>query len=242
MRTTRSRRAKATFPSTHLVPPATGPMTAEPVGPHSPICKPSGEQTIWPGVQPPELDPAAGAGAGAGAGAAGGATEGAAAGAADGDGEARMVAVPGEAGAGAAGAGAGAAAEGAAAGAAPEPDDEEAEEPAAPHLGPVGGLRLWLVLTSDWPGSGNCTSDPSVVVQSVAGTLATNISGKVASARETRLKSAAWVPLRLASSSAVVISGITLRAFFPPPVTTMGAQFMYISRLPLKLNQVQASA
>lgn len=221
-----------------MVPPATGPMTAEPVGPHSPICKPSGEQTIWPGVHPPELDPAAGAGAGAGAGAAGGATEGAAAGAADGDGEARIVAVPGEAGAGAAGA----AAEGAAAGAAPEPDDEEPEEAAAPHLGPVGGLRLWLVLTSDLPGSGNCTSAPSVVVQSVAGTLATNISGKVASARETRLKSAAWVPLRLASSSAVVISGITLRAFFPPPVTTMGAQFMYISRLPLKLNQVQASA
>ena len=181
------------------------------------------------GAEPiPEELPPAGAGAAEGA-----------AGAAD----ARMVAVPGEA--GAAGAGVGeaeppAAALGAAAGA--EPD--EPEEPAAPHLGPVGPLRAWLFLTTDWPGSGNWTSVDSVVVQSVAGMLATNMAGKDGAARPSRLNSAPMVELRLASSSSVVrVSGSgVLERFWEPPVTTMGAQFMYISRLPILLNHVQANA
>ena len=235
-------------------------MVTCPVASHSPIDFPSGEQTTCPGVQEP---PTGAAGAGAvdpelepvdGLAAAG------AAAAAEAEGDARIVAVPGLA--GAAGGAAGGAAEGeedplpeepppeaplppaaGALGAAEEPEEPPAG-PAAPHLAPVGGLRSLLFVTVDWPGSGNCTSVDSVVVQSEAGILAMNISGKVPAARDSRLKFAVWVPLRLASSSSVeTVSGSgTVERFLPPPLTTMGAQFMYISRLPTLLNQVHASA
>ena len=241
------------------MPPATGPMVTCPVASHSPIDFPSGEQTTCPGVQEP---PTGAAGAGAvepelepvgGLAAAG------AAAAAEAEGDARIVAVPGLAGA------AGAAAEGedeedplpeeppleaplppaaGALGAAAEDPEEPPAGPAAPHLAPVGGLSSLLLVTTDLPGSGNCTSVDSVVVQSEAGILATNISGKVPAARDSRLKSAAWVPLRFTSSSSVeTVSGSgTVERLLPPPLTTMGAQFMYISRLPTLLNQVHASA
>lgn len=51
-----------------------------------------------------------------------------------------------------------------------------------PHLGPVGFPRAAeLPLATEAPGFGNSTSLPSAVVQSVAGMLALNISGKDAS-------------------------------------------------------------
>lgn len=37
------------------------------------------------------------------------------------------------------------------------------------------------------------------------------------------------------------MTSLLLRRFDEPPVRVMGAQFMYISRLPILLNQVQAS-
>ena len=235
-------------------------MVTCPVASHSPIDFPSGEQTICPGVQEP---PTGAAGAGAGAVApelepVGWLAAAGAAAAAEAEGDARIVAVPGLAGA------AGAAAEGedeedplseeppleaplppaaGAAGAAEEPEEPPAG-PAAPHLAPVGGLRSLLLVTTALPGSGNLTSVDSVVVQSEAGILATNMSGKVPAARDSRLKSAAWVPLTFDSSWSVeTVSGSgTVERFLPPPLTTMGAQFMYISRLPTLLNQVHASA
>lgn len=91
------------------------------------------------------------------------------------------------------------------------------ELPAAPHFGPVGGTgALAPNLSTDWPGSGKATSSLCGVVQSVTGTLATNMSGKEA-ARDVRSLG------------------------FEPPVTVTGAQFMYISRLPTLLNHVHAS-
>ena len=67
--------------------------------------------------------------------------------------------------------------------AATEGDDAAAapEAPDAPHFGPVGGAKtsalFALAFSTEFPGLGNLRSDPSAVVQSVAGMLATNISG-----------------------------------------------------------------
>ena len=128
---------------------------------------------------------------------AGGATEGAAPAGEATDG----AAAGGEATEGAAAAGAteGAAAAGEAAGeaaAAPdEPleellddDDDDDDPPDAPHFGPVGGAKSEATpsLSTEVPGSGNCTSLPSVVVQSVAGMLAMNMLGKEGVSRPER--------------------------------------------------------
>ena len=165
---------------------------------------------------------AAGAGADAGAGAAGAtgavlATGAAGAGAAGG--------APGMAGAGAApelalpleapGAGAGAPPD------APDPPDAVDAETAVPQLptgGPVGfELKCWTV----GPGFGNSRITASLVVQPLS-MLATNISGN---------ESARFVNPGIPAVPAL---------FFDPPVTVIGAQFMYISRFPMKLNQVHA--
>lgn len=176
---------------------------------HVPICNPSGEQIDWPGVvqepveEPVEAAPEAAAGAAleldelsTGAAAV---PEGAAA-AADGDGATEGAAAATEGEAATAGAAAdieGAAPDAAAAGddaAAAAPEAPElpalealAEVPDAPHLGPVGGLKasalLALAISTEAPGSGNFTSAPSAVVQSVAGMFATNMSGNEAVAR-----------------------------------------------------------
>ena len=218
---------------------------------HVPICKPSGEQIDWPGVvqepveEPVDAVPEAEAGAalepdelstGAGAEPAAGeaATEGAAA-AAEGEPatEGAAAATEGEA--------AAAGAAGAAAPEAPElpaleasvPEEELDELPDAPHLGPVGGVKtfalLALAISTDCPGSGNLTSAPSAVVQSVAGMFAMNMSGKEAVPRS--------------ESSGIAYSSVSLREvslLLEPPVTLIEAQFMYISRLPTLLNQVHA--
>ena len=86
-----------------------------------------------------------------------------------------------------------------------DPDDD-------PHFGPVGGVSALVPnLSTDVPGSGNCTSAESTVSQSVVGMFALNMAGKDAVA-----------------------------LFFDPPLTLIDAQFMYISRLPILLNHVQA--
>lgn len=108
------------------------------------------------------------------------------------------------------------------------------ELPDAPHFGPVGGVKtfalLALAISTEAPGSGNLTSAPSAVVHSVAGMFAMNMSGNEADPRS--------------CSSGTEYSSVSFREvslLFEPPVTLMEAQFMYISRLPTLLNQVQAS-
>ena len=117
----------------------------------------------------------------------------------------------------------------------PEEDDPaadalefEPDDPDDSHFGPVGGVSEPLPnLSTDVPGSGNCTSAESTVVQSVAGMFALNMAGKDA---ESRAESSGMAKVSLASTS----------RFLDPPLTFTDAQFMYISRLPILLNQVQA--
>ena len=108
------------------------------------------------------------------------------------------------------------------------------ELPAAPHLGPVGGVKtfalLALAFSTDDPGLGNLTSVPCAVVQSDTGMFATNMAGKEAVARSESSGKAYWS-----------VSLIEVSLLLEAPVTLMEAQFMYISRLPTLLNQVQAS-
>lgn len=113
------------------------------------------------------------------------------------------------------------------------PDEALDELPDAPHFGPVGEVKtsalFALANSTDAPGSGNLTSAPSAVVQSVAGMFAMNMSGNEAVARS--------------ESSGIAYSCVSLREvslLFEAPVTLIEAQFMYISRLPTLLNQVQA--
>lgn len=70
-----------------------------------------------------------------------------------------------------------------------------------------------------WLASGNTTSVLSVVEHRSLGMLATNMSGN------------------LVQAAGIEAARLSLEE---PPVTEMGAQTMYISRLPTLLNQVQA--
>lgn len=115
-----------------------------------------------------------------------------------------------------------------------DPDVEEllvaAWAPAVWHLGPTGGSKGPALFSTDVPGLGNWTLPPSVVVQSVVGMLAMNMVGKSGVARS--------------ESSGMLYSSVSLAAtsrLDVPPVTLMEAQFIYISRLPILLNQVQAN-
>ena len=118
-----------------------------------------------------------------------------------------------------------------------EPDEDdpaadalefEPDDPDDPHLEPVGGVSGPLPnLSTEVPGSGNCTSAESTVVQSVAGMFALNMAGKDAESRSDS-SGMAKVSFKLASR------------FLDPPLTFTDAQFMYISRFPILLNQVQA--
>lgn len=122
-----------------------------------------------------------------------------------------------------------------------DPEDPDEEDPAAdalefdpedpddPHLGPVGGVSVPDPnFSTEAPGSGNCKSAESTVVQSVAGMFALNMAGKDAVARSE-------------SSGMPRASLRVVSLFFDPPLTLIDAQFMYISRLPILLNQVQAN-
>jgi hypothetical protein len=83
--------------------------------------------------------------------------------------------------------------------------------------------------STDSPGFGNRRSVLSTVLQP-GPILATNISGRALKAAMSR--SANWVAFRVSRS---------LSRLDEPPVRVTGAQFMYISRLPILLNQVHAS-
>lgn len=105
---------------------------------------------------------------------------------------------------------------------------------AAPHFGPLAAARLLATpaISTEAPGLGNLTSLPSGVVQSVAGMLALNMSGKDVSRLKMSSEAYASVALKESSRSRRL----------EPPVTVIGAQFMYISRFPIRLNHVQARA
>lgn len=181
--------AMTMYPPWQTVPGATAMKTTWLVASHVPICLPSGEQTDRPGVVQP---PAPGAGAGAGAAGAGAGAAGAGAGVA---GVVLGVVLPGEPAKtppGLLGTGDGAPE--------PEPEGEPEPEPVpepvpepelvlvpepgpAPHLGPVGGAKPPVEdasFSTEGPGLGKSTLWLSAVVQSEAGMLAMNISGKAA--------------------------------------------------------------
>ena len=91
------------------------------------------------------------------------------------------------------------------------------------------------------PGLGNLRSMESTVSQTVVGMLATNISGaelRLDKLPTERLKIESSMESYSSSRLAVVLE---LDELLPAPATVMGAQFMYISRLPTLLNHVQAS-
>ena len=83
-------------------------------------------------------------------------------------------------------------------------------------------------LSTDAPGSGNCTSAESTVSQSDVGMFALNMAGKDVAA--------------LSESSGMPRVSLRVAALLlDPPLTLTDAQFMYISRLPILLNQVHAN-
>lgn len=109
--------------------------------------------------------------------------------------------------------------------------------PDGPHE-PLGGASLEgsPAISTEAPGFGNLTSIgfPSLSVVQPLPMLALNMSGKEVS----RLKiwSEAYVSVAFKEESSS-----RSRRVLPPPETEIGAQFMYISRLPIWLNHVQAS-
>ena len=118
-------------------------------------------------------------------------------------------------------------------------DDDDEDKGGEPGLGlepdpeaqePVGGAYLPSAASRSTlsPGLGKSTSAPSEVPHPLP-ILATNMSGYVA-----RLISERAAALRFSTARFLVL------VLLLPPVTVMGAQFMYISRLPMRLNQVHA--
>ena len=97
------------------------------------------------------------------------------------------------------------------------------------QLGPVGAVSVpEPSFSTEAPGSGNSTSAESTVSQSLVGMFALNMPGKDD-------------VVRLESSGMPRVSLRVAALLFDPPLTLMDAQFMYISRLPILLNQVQAN-
>ena len=126
--------------------------------------------------------------------------------------------------------------DGEAAEAAPDPDDPAPDPellPLATLQLPVGGVNGPLpFFCTTAPASGKARSVLSAVWQSpdTLWIFATNILGRVDRSRFAK---------KLSSESYATVSFVS--RFFEPPVTVMGAQFMYISRFPILLNQVHAS-
>ena len=109
-----------------------------------------------------------------------------------------------------------------------DPDDDAAPPPAGTlHFGPVGAVSVPLPsFSTEAPGLGNCTSWESTVSQSEVGMFALNMPGK---------------DVARSDSSGMPKVSLRERALFAdPPLTLIDAQFMYISRFPILLNQVQA--
>ena len=109
-----------------------------------------------------------------------------------------------------------------------DPDDDAAPPPAGTlHFGPVGAVSVPLPSFSiEAPGSGNCTSWESTVSQSDVGMFALNMPGK-----DVARSDSSGMPMVSLRESALLAD---------PPLTLIDAQFMYISRFPILLNQVQA--
>ena len=117
----------------------------------------------------------------------------------------------------------------------PEPEPEPAElEPDDPPLAPLGPAPNWphsagglvnlapCAISTEAPGTGNWTIADSSGNLHPGEILATNMSGKEGLSRF------------------LEIGWLIMSRLLDPPVTVTGAQFMYISRLPTWLNQVQA--
>ena len=105
----------------------------------------------------------------------------------------------------------------------PDEDDPAAQVP----TGATSGFE-----PANWtesPGSGNLRSVESAVLQPLP-ILATNIAGN----DEARFE-------KPGADLALGISGSKTSRLLAPLVTVTGAQFMYISRFPIRLNQVHAS-
>lgn len=115
---------------------------------------------------------------------------------------------------------------------APDPELPVAVAPPQPVGGAVAAAAVDPPKDStESPGLGNTTSDESLVPQPPAPKmLAWNMSGRALKAAVSR--SMSWVTLRASRSSS--------SRLVDPAVMVMGAQFMYISRFPILLNQVQA--
>ena len=109
-----------------------------------------------------------------------------------------------------------------------DPDDDAAPPPAGTlHFGPVGAVSVPLPsFSTEAPGSGNSTSWESTVSQSDVGMFALNMPGKDVA--------------RSDNSGMPMVSLRESALFADPPLTLIDAQFMYISRFPILLNQVQA--
>lgn len=109
-----------------------------------------------------------------------------------------------------------------------DPDDDAAPPPAGTlHFGPVGAVSVPLPsFSTEAPGLGKSTSWESTVSQSDVGMFALNMPGKDVA--------------RSDSSGMPMVSFRESALFADPPLTLIDAQFMYISRFPILLNQVQA--
>lgn len=113
----------------------------------------------------------------------------------------------------------------------PEPEPDEADEADAQE--PTGGPKSagFPFLITFLPGLGKTRSVDSLVWQSpeTDWMLALNISGRELRSRFSK------------TSSSTPGTMVSFKSRFPdPPVTVIGAQFMYISRFPTLLNQVHA--
>ena len=108
------------------------------------------------------------------------------------------------------------------------PEELEVDPPLDPPALPAGQVPTGPVngpaptFCTEAPGSGNSRSLDSLVLQPLP-MLATNIGGNEAA--------------RSVKPGVSVFDSL----FLLPPVTVTGAQFMYISRLPILLNHVHAS-
>ena len=233
-----------------MVPAATGWKTTWLVWSHIPICVPSGLHISWPGVlqelepvpvlEPEELFPGLlGAVADGAAGVEGAAVVRIVAVGADGAVEPPSLKTPPVPDGAPDGVGVEADGADAVTGeAAAEADGEAPEDPEEPELpdedDPAAQLPTGATSgfePANWtesPGSGNLRSVESAVLQPLP-TLATNIAGN----DEARLE-------KPGADLALGISGSETSRLLAP-VTVTGAQFMYISRFPIRLNQVHAN-
>lgn len=103
------------------------------------------------------------------------------------------------------------------------PDDEPPVATAPAHPEMVETVPEPILVTAV-PGLGNPRSEPSAALQEAVAMLATNMLGRASKVAWSRSMSMVALPSRFAVPEPIVI----------------GAQFMYISRLPTLLNHVQA--